>query len=289
MENNMGGGTLGSLAASFGFDLGEMQTSDAITPLLYPDLMEDNGFVTGMFSIRVKDAEGEINTTYYDYLKNHQKGAWFNYPIQWIKSLFPKGESKGGDGVFNPYYLSKADNDIAESIRSNVSISIDKKTGVITINTKSQDALICKTLADSIRSQLQAFITEYRTNKARTDYEYYKNLTQKAKKDYEKARQLYGTYSDSNSDIILPSYRSKMDDLENDMQLKFNTYTTLNNQLQAANAKVQERTPAFTTIQGAAVPVKPAGPKRIIFVALMLFFATIVICVYSIRDLIMRE
>lgn len=289
MENNMGGGTLGSLAASFGFDLSEMQTSDAITPLLYPDLMEDNGFVTGMFGIRVKDAEGEINTTYYDYLKNHQKGAWFNYPIQWIKSLFPKGESKGGDGVFNPYYLSKADNDIAESIRSNVSISIDKKTGVITINTKSQDALISKTLADSIRSQLQAFITEYRTNKARTDYEYYKNLTQKAKKDYEKARQLYGTYSDSNSDIILPSYRSKMDDLENDMQLKFNTYTTLNNQLQAANAKVQERTPAFTTIQGAAVPVKPAGPKRMFFVALMLFFATIVICVYSIRDLIMRE
>lgn len=289
MENNMGGGTLGSLAASFGFDLGEMQTSDAITPLLYPDLMEDNGFVTGMFGIRVKDAEGEINTTYYDYLKNHQKGAWFNYPIQWIKSLFPKGESKGGDGVFNPYYLSKADNDIAESIRSNVSISIDKKTGVITINTKSQDALISKTLADSIRSQLQAFITEYRTNKARTDYEYYKNLTQKAKKDYEKARQLYGTYSDSNSDIILPSYRSKMDDLENDMQLKFNTYTTLNNQLQAANAKVQERTPAFTTIQGAAVPVKPAGPKRMIFVALMLVFATIVICVYSIRDLIIRE
>lgn len=289
MENGMGGGTLGSLAASFGFDLGEMQTSDAITPLLYPDLMEDNGFVTGMFSIRVKDAEGEINTTYYDYLKNHQKGAWFNYPIQWIKSLFPKEKSKGGDGVFNPYYLSKADNDIAESIRSNVSISIDKKTGVITINTKSQDALISKTLADSIRSQLQAFITEYRTNKARTDYEYYKNLTQKAKKDYEKARQLYGTYSDSNSDIILPSYRSKMDDLENDMQLKFNTYTTLNNQLQAANAKVQERTPAFTTIQGAAVPVKPAGPKRMFFVALMLFFATIVICVYSIRDLIIRE
>ena len=284
MENNMGGGTLGSLAASFGFDLSEMQTSDAITPLLYPDLMEDNGFVTGMFGIRVKDAEGEINTTYYDYLKNHQKGAWFNYPIQWIKSLFPKGESKGGDGVFNPYYLSKADNDIAESIRSNVSISIDKKTGVITINTKSQDALICKTLADSIRSQLQAFITEYRTNKARTDYEYYKNLTQKAKKDYEKARQLYGTYSDSNSDIILPSYRSKMDDLENDMQLKFNTYTTLNNQLQAANAKVQERTPAFTVLEGAAVPVKPAGPKRMLFVAAMLILAIIFTTTYIIKD-----
>ena len=42
-------------------------------------------------------------------------------------------------------------------------------------------------------------------------------------------------------------------------------------QLQAAQSKVQERTPAFTLLKGAAVPVKPAGPKRMIFVAFMLF------------------
>ena len=36
---------LGSIASSFGFDLGEMQSSDAINPLLYPDLMDDNAFV----------------------------------------------------------------------------------------------------------------------------------------------------------------------------------------------------------------------------------------------------
>ena len=40
------GGTLGSLASSFGLDLGAMETTDAINPMLYPDLMEDNGFVT---------------------------------------------------------------------------------------------------------------------------------------------------------------------------------------------------------------------------------------------------
>ena len=47
----------------------------------------------------------------------------------------------------------------------------------------------------------------------------------------------------------------------------------MNTQLEAAKAKVQERTPAFTVLKGAAVPVKPAGPKRMIFVAAMLFFA----------------
>ena len=44
--------TLGSLASSFGFDLDNLQSNDAITPLLYPDLMEDNGFVTSSIIVQ---------------------------------------------------------------------------------------------------------------------------------------------------------------------------------------------------------------------------------------------
>ena len=119
------------------------------------------------------------------------------------------------------------------------------------------------------------FITDYRTKKSRIDYEFYKKLTAEAKHEYEKARQKYASFSDANMDIVLESYRAKRDDLENDMQLKYNTYSTLNTQLQAAMAKVQENTPAFTTLTNATVPIKPAGPKRMIFVAAMLFLATI--------------
>ena len=54
MENSGTGGTIGALASSFGLNLNEMQTSDAITPLLYPDLMEDNGFVSNLMNIKVK-------------------------------------------------------------------------------------------------------------------------------------------------------------------------------------------------------------------------------------------
>ena len=111
-------------------------------------------------------------------------------------------------------------------------------------------------------------------------------FTQKAKKDYEKARQLYGTYSDSNSDIILPSYRSKMDDLENDMQLKFNTYSTLNNQYEAAKAKVQERTPSFTIIEQPIMPYKAASMPRSLVV---LFFIILGGCCDALWVLFGRE
>ena len=287
MESSGAGGALGSIAASFGFDISDMQTSDAITPLLYPDLMEDNAFVYNMFNIQVKDQKGEINATYHDYLKNIQEKPWWIYVANWIKNLFPKKEdkfgSKSGQGNFDPYYLSKKENSIAEIIRDDIKISIDKKTGVITINAKAQDPLICKTLADSIKERLQVFITDYRTNKARVDYEYYKGLTAEAKRDYEKTRQRYGAFVDGNVNIALQSVRLKAEEMESEMEQKLNNYNTFNSQMLAAKAKIQERTPAFTVIKGAAVPIKPAGPKRMIFVAGMLILACFATAFYIAR------
>lgn len=285
MENSGTGGVLGSLASSFGFDLSDMQTSDAITPLLYPDLMEDNGFISSLMNIKVTSQDEEISATYHDYLKSFQKKAWWSYPFAWLKSLLPKKEDEGGSkNGYDPYNISLNEDGIFGKARDNINIGIDKKTGVITINTKAQDALICKTLADSIKDKLQVFITEYRTNKARTDYNYYKELTENAKREYEKARQQYGSLSDANSKTALRSVELKIEDMENDMQLKFNAYTTMNTQLQAAKAKVQERTPAFTVIKGASVPVKPAGPKRMIFVAAMLFLSILGTAFYIVKD-----
>ena len=282
--NMGGGGALSSIASSFGFDLSEMQTSDAITPMLYPDLMEDNKFVTNLFDIKVKNQEGDINTTYYDYLKNYQKQPWWGYPIGCLKDLFLKEETKGSTDDQDPYKIPKDINDIVERIRGDIKLDIDKKTGVISISVTSQDPLICKTVADSLMTRLQDFIIDYRTSKARVDVEYYKKLTTEAKQEYERARQRYGSYADANMDIVLESYRAKRDDLENDMQLKYNTYSTMNTQLQAAMAKVQERTPAFTLVKGAAVPIMPAGPKRMIFVAAMLFLTILGTALYIAKD-----
>lgn len=279
------GGTIGSLASSFGIDLGSMETTDAINPMLYPDLMEDNGFVVGLFNIKVATADGSVKCSYFDYLTKHQESPFWTKGIGSIKKLFAKEEVKAKGGAkMNPYMLSKKQDDVASAIRKGISISIDKKTAVITISTEAQDPLVCKTLADSVKERLQVFITNYRTSKARVDEQYYKTLASEAKSEYERARQLYGSYADANTDVILTSMRAKQEDLENDMQLKYNAYTAMTTQYQAAKAKVQERTPAFTVVKGAAVPIKATGPKRMIFVLGMLILAFILSTLYIIKD-----
>ena len=280
--SSIGSSTLGSLASSFGFDLDNLQSNDAITPLLYPDLMEDNGFVTNLFNVRVKTVDGSIETTYHDYLQKHQKPVIWLVPIDWMKNLF-RSEQKAEGRTIDPYNLSKDEDAIAGSIRNNIKINFDKKTAVISISIKDQDPLICKTIGDSVKERLQEFITDYRTSKARTDYEYYMKLTMEAKQEYEKTRQQYGRMADASTNVALKSLELKLEDMENDLQLRYNTYTTLNTQMQASKAKVQERTPAFTVIKGASVPIKPAGPKRMIFVAFMLMLTFAGTSLYILR------
>ena len=276
MENSLGKGSLSSIASSLGFDIGEIQTTDAITPLLYPDLMEDNGFITSLFNIKVKSKDSNINTIYYNYLKYLQKKPW------WL-SIFSTEKKENDIKLIDAYNLSKKDDEIASTIRDKILLHVNSKSGVISIIVQDQDPLISKTMTDSVREKLQTYITNYRTNKARTDYEYYKKLTFNAKQEYEKVRRQYASMADASTNVSLRSVELRMEDLENDMQLKFNTYTNLNNQLQAAKAKVQERTPVFTILKGAAVPIKPSGPKRIIFVAVITLLTFIGTAIWIVR------
>ena len=87
----------------------------------------------------------------------------------------------------------------------------------------------------------------------------------------------------------MQSYISRRDELEADMGLKLNAYTAMTTQLQAMEAKVQEKTPAFTVLKSATVPVKPTEPKRMLFVLGMLFLATIVLTLYLAKDELIKH
>ena len=283
--------SLTDIASSFGFDMGTSKGGgDALFPELYPDLIESNDFITSLFDVKVKSKDGKINTTYYNYLSTMQKAPWWTQAIGAIKNIFASKEASGiSQQKVNSFMLTKKQDEVAKSIGSLIKCNVDKKDYVISISVDDQDPLICATVADTVRQRLQQFITEYRTSKARTDLEYYQRLCKDAKEKYEKVRCTYGSYSDANQDVILESYKLKENDLENEMQLLYNNYTALTTQVQQAQAKLLMQTPAFTTLQNASVPLKPTGPKRMIFALGMTFLAFIILTFYFVKDIIFTE
>jgi uncharacterized protein involved in exopolysaccharide biosynthesis len=273
-------GSLASLASNFGVNIGN-GSSDAIYPQLYPDLFESTKFIVGLLDIKVKTMDGEVETDYFTYMKEHQKKNILLLPFlpikRWVTSLFADQEEEipGKDGKrFDPFELSRTTTGIIEKIQKNIQCTYSRTTDVITIEVTDQDPLVCALLADSIKQHLQDFVTDYRTKKSRIDLEYYNKLTTEAKANYDKARLKYAAFSDASTNVSLRSVELKMQDMENDMQAKYNVYTAMSTRLEEAMAKVQENTPAFTELKNATVPIKPAGPKRMIFVAVMLFLAT---------------
>ena len=286
---------IGSLAASFGFDLSSMQSSDAIYPLLYPELFESPEFLVPLFDVKVNTADGELSTDYHDYLKNHQKKnplvAPFVKGFGKIKKLFESDKDNGlvNGSSINPFRMSRKDYGLMKKIINKVVCSVNKKNNVVSIVVEDQDPLICATMADSVRAHLQDFIINYRTSKARQDVAYYQGLRDSALIEYNYAIERYSRYCDMHQNVILQAVISERDQLENDMALKLTKYQTISGQLENAKAKVQEQTPAFTVIKSPTVPVKPAGPKRMIFVAFMLILATLGATVWYLRRLILSE
>lgn len=262
---------LASLASNFGVNIGGggSGSSDAITPNLYPDLMNSVDFKTALFPVKVRRKEDMVSMTLYHYYKNEWKYAWWEHCFG---LLAPK---KQKDTLVNNFELTGEQSYIAGLINKNVVCKIDKKTNLITIDVTAQDPHVAALLADSVKNRLQDFLTEYRTNKARHDLEYAEMLQRQAKKDYEHARRLYVDFMDANQDVSLMSVQQKQMDLENDMQLQFNNYNALNAKVMDAKAKVQEVTPAFTTLQSATVPLGPASPKKPQIILIFLFLATL--------------
>lgn len=266
---------LSSIASSFGINLGGSGNSgsDAITPTIYPDLMSSSDFKTSLFPVKVKRKADKQSMSYYDYLKNEWKEPWWD---NWFGLRAPKKEK---DTLVNNFELTGEQSRIVGMINKNVDCKIDKKTNLISIIVTAQDPHVAAQLADSVKTRLQDFLTNYKTSKARHDLEYAEMLQRQAKKDYERARRLYVDYMDANNDVMLMSAQQKQIDLENDMQLQYNNYTAVSAQVIAAKAKVQEVTPAFTPLQSATVPLTPTGPKRgrlvVIFLMLSVLLTTI--------------
>ena len=271
---------LAALASSFGVNLGSgsMVGTEALFPTLYPDLMNSVDFKTSLFHVPVtiegdkEKGEKDRTMSYYDYLSKEQKVPWWSAGIKAVFSIFGTKEEDEVSKV-NKFRLTKEQTEIVKVIDKNVVCDVDKKTMVITINVTDQDPVIAATMADTVKTRLQNFITDYRTSKSRVDLEYNKKIYAETKARYEKARQLYAEFMDHNRDIILQTVRQKQTDLENEMQLQYNAYQQVAAQLLAAEAKVQEETPAFTTLQSATVPVKKSGPKRAQMCLIFVFLA----------------
>ena len=177
-------GGLGSIASSMGLNMNNSNT-DAIGPQFYPNVVSSTSFIVGLFDIKIKSDDGKIQTSLYDYLKNYQKSPWWSMlnPLGWIATT---EKSETNNKKIDAFRLTENQTKIVTNLKGMISCSVDQETNIITIKVTAQDPLISAVLVDSVSNRLQAFITDYRTSKAKHDLAYTKKLYVEALADYKK-------------------------------------------------------------------------------------------------------
>lgn len=289
-------GSLSDMASSFGIDLGNKQTVDAIYPEIYPLVVSSNDFVLGLFDVKVRTKNDPTQKKYIDHLKNDLKTPFWDVWKATIISKFKKkdddeGGAAGAGGQPDQFELPKPVYDACDGIKNSIVCLVDKKTSIITISVSDQDPLVAAIVTDTIQHRLQDYINNYKTKKSRRDVAYYKKLMDETLVKYQKAQKEYADYADAHQDLSLQEYQSKQEDLENNMQLKYNTYTQMQTQYQAALAKLQQSKPAYTVLQKPTMPYKASSTPRF-FICIVYFFIGIVldsICVLFIYPLFKKK
>lgn len=275
-----GGGGMSSLAAMVGINLSSGSSGDALSPDLYPDIVSSTPFLIDLFDVRVQDKKARIDTTLYVYMKDHQRSPWWGAVLSapmkalgWTLSLFREKEEKEGEAQLDPFRLTAEESAIAKALSTRISVAVDKKTGVTTISVMMQDPLISASMTDTVMHNLQRYITDYRTNKARHDLAFAEKLYQESKTNYETAQGKYANFVDANKNIVQLSFRAEQERLQNEVNLAYQNYSQMSQQLQLAKAKVQEITPVYTVVQPASVPLRPTKPSKVMVLAGFIFLA----------------
>lgn len=290
MGNDTKSSGLASMAASFLGASAMSSTPDALNAALSSEIVSSTPFLLELFDTRIQTLDGELDTTLVAYL-DEQRNSWMGavlaapgMAIGAIKGLLT--EEPDTVAILNPFQLTKEESKKVESLRKNILAEIDKKTGITTLSVTLQDPKVTAMVADSVVTKLQQYIINYRIAKAKEDCAYLEQLYKERQQEYYEAQQRYARYVDANKSLVLQSVRTEQERLQNDMNLAFQVYSQVAQQLQVARAKIQEEKPVFAVVEPATVPLEPSGTSRKVVVLGFMFLA---VCVTGGWELIGQE
>ncbi|MBO4624427.1 MAG: hypothetical protein J5646_02925 [Bacteroidales bacterium] len=251
--------SLSSITSMLGMGGAVSSGPDAMNITLFPEICQSTPFLVSLLDVPLtsyvseKQAEEGVkpmHTTVYKHFSGEDKP---NYK--------PKKDEKPYTGVANATELTPKQAAVVKALGQSVSASVDKKTGITTISVTTDDRLMAKQLADTVCNRLQKVVSEYRTKKATSDYEYYVMLADEAHADLVKAQAAYARSVDYDRSVILQSATAEKDRLREEASLANQIYSQMAQQRELARAKIQEDKPVYAVVQPAVLPQAPMNSR----------------------------
>jgi uncharacterized protein involved in exopolysaccharide biosynthesis len=277
-------GGLSSLAAMAGFNLDMASSGEALSPMVYPQIVSSVPFQMDLMNMPFSFAEVNHPVSLYEYYAEISKPGVLSLISKYtiglpgviISAIKGDSNAKVFTDTKGPIALSKKQEEVRKMIAEQVSLTLDAKQGYITLQAAFPEALLSAQVADQARELLQKYITRFKIEKASDKLSFIEQRYQEKKKEFEKAQTRLAYFSDQNKNVTSAVARTEESRLQGDYTIAMNVYNELAKQLEQAKIQVKEETPVFSILEPATIPQTKSKPKRPMIVAIWLFLGAIV-------------
>lgn len=287
-----GGGSLSSLAAMAGINLGDMASAESLSPNMYPQILENIDFKKDLMYSKIKFEEWEEPITLIDYYTNPEynkpsvlgivKKYTIGLPFVILNAI--KGEKNDTiamkpNSISNSFkHYSSQEYTCAGAINNAVSMTLEEKKGYITISANMPEPLAAAQLCQITFDLLGKYVTEFKIDKAKTQMQFIQERYDEKKAEYEEKQLALATFQDANRVISSAKARTELERLTSEYNMANAMYTEIAKQLLQADIQVKEDTPVLTAVKPVVVPYKEAKPQRAKILVIWTFLGGILGC-----------
>lgn len=275
-------GGLSSLAAMAGFNLDMATAGEALSPMVYPQIVSSVPFQLELMNTSFTFSEVGHPVSLYEYYAEIQKPGALSVISKYTIGLTGviltaiRGESKGISSTDKgPISLTKKQEAVRKLINSKVTLTVDAKQGYLALQASFPEALLSAQVADQARELLQKYITHYKIEKVSDKLAFIEGRYTEKKKEFEKAQARLASFRDQNKNVTSAVARTEEERLQSEYSIAMNVYNELAKQLEQAKIQVKEETPVFSVLEPAMVPAEKSKPKRPMILAIWLFLGGI--------------
>ena len=285
--------SISSLAALAGINMNNMSSGETLSPLIYPQILDNIDFKKELMYSKIKFSEYEEPISLIDYYTKPEF-AKFNiirelkkYTIGLPGLLIGKIKSaliKEDDvlstipTVSSLKGYSKDEYACLKILNSRVSMMLEEKKGYITITTNMGEPVAAAQLCQITFDLLQKYVTEFKISKAKHQQTFIKGRYEETKLQYEDKQKSLAQFMDANKVISTAQARTEQDRLMAEYNLANAIYSEMAKQLLQADIQVKEDTPILTAVKPVVVPFQKSKPQRTKILFIWFFLGVTIGC-----------
>ena len=278
--------SLGGLASLAGISLDGNFDSDEISPLLYGRISQSLKFRKQLLSSEIELGGEKI--TYEEYLTTRYRRG----PKQKVRSFFNSispslmGRGSSGDNQHNEvdssseiFFLTPYEDDLYKIIADELRLHVLEKEGIVELGFDTQNAHVSAQMTKSAKSLLQNEIMRLKTERAKQELDFTKELFEEKKSLFEDVQLRLAEFEDSNRSVSTAVSRLGLDKLRAEYNFSQSVFLELGKQYEQAKLSLERRRPVFRDLEQIIVPIRKSGPKRLVYAVVIAFLGILLLTV----------